>query len=662
MSPVAWFGAALLLLALGGVTVLFVGDARRGRVLNAFMLPAALAGGAAAFIVLVRGEPCSWSVHLGFPLGNVQWVIDPLAAFFILVILLLALPAAFYADGYLRGFAHGGSRAAHCFFLAIFPLTLLLVVTLQSSLAFLVAWELMSLISFFLLTWENEKREVFKAGINYLIAMHIGVLCLIAAFSLLPLEGGFAAFAHVLQNQPHLAHIVFPLLFIGFAVKAGFIPLHTWLPRAHPAAPSHVSALMSGVMLKMGIYGILRSLQWVGLPPVGLGYAVLVVALLTTVLGIFYAAGQDDIKKLLAYSSIENIGIMGIGIAMAMLGGAYRQPGLMVFGLAGALLHLLAHTLSKGLLFFGAGMVYRQTGERDMERLGGLIVGLPHTAAGTFCGAASICGLPPAAGFIGKFVLLLGLVRALRIPDAGLTIAAVVSLILLVLAGAVSLLVFVQFFAVVFLGHPRSEAARDVREGPAGMRLAMALPAALVVFGGLVPAVLFWPVVEPVRQLCGGGGPQELELATLAVILGRLSIVLSLLVLFFTVIFLLRLQLLGRVPLARARTWDCGYRAGNVRMQYTGSSLVRFFLMLVRPFVSISFRIQPPRGLFPGESSLHTGFADSFERGVVRPILRLSRRVNGWLAWVQSGSTQQYLLYGLLFLIAAAVWVIGGWG
>ena len=337
-----------------------------------------------ALAVLYTGMPIGKTVYMSPLLTGVDFVIDPLSAFFVIVISLMSFLGTLYANGYMKPYLNKGMNvSSHCFFLMMLIASMLMVVTVQNALFFLIVWEIMSLSSFFLVIFEGEKKEVIKAGIKYLIYMHLSVIFIMAAFVLLNINAeslSFGAFANYLHANPELANIVFLLAFAGFGIKAGFVPFHNWLPDAHPAAPSHVSGIMSGVMIKTGIYGILRFLLFVGLPSKMISYTVLVIAVISALYGVLYAITQHDIKRLLAYHSIENIGIIGIGVGIGMLGLAYGNPFVALLGFAGGILHILNHSIFKELLFFAAGSAYLRTHTRNIEMLGGLIKKMPYTA------------------------------------------------------------------------------------------------------------------------------------------------------------------------------------------------------------------------------------------------------------------------------------------
>jgi formate hydrogenlyase subunit 3/multisubunit Na+/H+ antiporter MnhD subunit len=563
---------------------------------------------------------------------------------------------AIYAAGYMKSSV---KTSSFFFFLNILTASMLLVVVIQNAIAFLIVWEIMSLSSFFLVAFENEKEEVYQASINYLIAMHIGLVFMICAFILLTLRSGsldFNSFKAVFTSNKEFANLLFILFFIGFGTKAGFIPLHTWLPKAHPAAPSPVSGMMSGIMIKTGIYGILRILFLMGVPSKEISYFVLIISIISAGLGVFYALAQRDLKRLLAYSSVENIGIIGMGVGAGMLGLSYDNPLMAVLGFSGAILHILNHSLFKGLLFFSAGSVYLGTHSRDMEKLGGLIKKMPYTAFFFLIGSLAISGLPPFNGFVSEFLIYTGLFNGLKSPSL-LLIASVLSIASLALIGGVALLCFTKAFGIVFLGVSRSDKGVKAVESPGSMLFPLAILSLFCVLIGLLPQYFIRLVNGPVKALTGGN---EINMnGNLFSLFNTISIAFFVFIAFVVLLFLLRKLLLAKKPVSSYKTWDCGYQAGNARMQYTASSYAEPFLALVKPFINFQRRIEKPSGLFPKGADFESKDKDWVSVFFIQPAVRGISKFLDLFSWIQSGNTQQYILYGLIFLVLALFWIIG---
>ncbi len=614
-----------------------------------------------SYLIIRNNEPLIAGFVLQAPFWGIHMVIDGLSAFFISVISAMSFLGSLYASGYMKPY-YGRKRtvSSHFFFLSLLVASMLLVPVVQNSLAFLVVWEIMSLSSFFLVVFENEKEDVVKAGINYLVSMHMGALFLICAFIILFNGSGsldFSSYKTVLENNRELSTVVFFLFFAGFGTKAGFIPFHTWLPRAHPAAPGHISGLMSGVMIKTGIYGILRMITFIPEKTLFMGYTVLGVSIVTGVLGVAYAITQHNVKKLLAYSSVENIGIIGAGIGIGLLGSAYDNGALVVLGYAGALLHVLNHSLFKTLLFFAAGGVYRETHTLNINRMGGIIKKMKYSAVFFLIGSIAIAGLPPFNGFVSEFIIYLGLVSGMQSGSIPLVVVFILSFSGFALIGALGLFCFSRVFGIMFLGHPRTDYPETAREVPRVMRLVMVLLSVPIIGIGILPGQVF-QVFEKITGAVNFSGSQAVS-SPFKETMGNITIMIWLFAGLTGLIFLLRTLLLRRRTVETFKTWDCGYSSGNSRMQYTASSFSGHFISLNRVFFRFSEKSAPPEGLFPEEAKYESSIEDKFESLVIIPGIELVRKILGRFSWIQSGNTQQYILYGLVSLLIILVWIIG---
>jgi hydrogenase-4 component B len=652
-------GTALFLA--GGILALFAGKTWKGPVFAAsalaaqgFILPPALG-------VLAGGAERTLTLPLSAPIGPAVLRLDPLAAFFVLIIGLGGALAAVYSIGYMK--MYGDDRPAlsgYYFFMGVLVASMLAVVVVQNAVLFLIVWEVMSLASFFLVGFENRKADVRRAGLIYLTAMQAGAACLIAGFAWVSTISGsadFASFKHALGAPGPASFGLFLLFLAGFGIKAGFVPLHTWLPLAHPAAPTGVSAVMSGVMIKTGIYGILRILLLGGVPHPALAYGVLIIGIASGLFGVMNAIAQHDLKKLLAYHSIENIGIIGIGIGLGMLGLAAHQDAVALLGFFAAILHVFNHFTFKSLLFYGAGVVYAKTHTRDIDRLGGLVRLLPLTSILFLVGSLAICGLPLFSGFISEFALFSGLTRGLGMGDAAMSAAVLAGLAGLAFIGVMAVLCFTKVFGIVFLGSPRSPHPRPVTEGSVFFLAPMAALTALILLVGLAaPLVLPW--LGPVARAFVPGGAAA-GWADLTALFRGLSPALALLAGLIAAAQAVRSLLLRRKPMAAFKTWDCGYQAGSPRFQYTASSFAAPFLRLITPLVPHETRLEMPDGLFPGAASFKSHGIDLVDRLLIHPITTLIRRFLGLFTWIQSGRTQNYILYGLVFLVALIIFILG---
>ncbi|MDD5067811.1 MAG: proton-conducting transporter membrane subunit, partial [bacterium] len=499
------FFYSIILLFLSGFISLFIPEKQKAGFFTILMGFGTIGLVYVSLKQLFSAASIKYILPLNYPFGQVRLAIDPLSAFFILVISVMGFLGAVYSMGYMKPYlSRNRPTGAHLFFYSSLSVFMLLVTVCQNAPAFLIVWELMSLSSFFLIVFENEKKEIVDAGINYLIQMHIGFLALLAGFVILWIRSGspdFASFSVLIQSQRHFAEIIFILLFIGFGMKAGFFPLHTWLPRAHPAAPSPVSGIMSGVMIKIGIYGILRTIMFTGEPTLFISYLVIIVALVSGLLGVIYAIAQHDLKRLLAYHSVENIGIIGIGIGAGMLGMAYRNPAMIMLGFSGAILHVLNHSLFKTLLFFGAGAVYQAAHTRNIEKLGGLVKSMPYTSAFFLVGSLSISGLPPFNGFISELLIYMGMFNGLGLSRFGPVLCSILAVASLAFIGAMAAICFTKVFSVVFLGQPRKKT--ETREAGPSMLIPMAVISALCLLIGIFPQYVFLLIKSPVLFMTG---------------------------------------------------------------------------------------------------------------------------------------------------------------
>jgi hydrogenase-4 component B len=655
------FQLGLALFVAGGFLALVVRENARSLVMSVLSGAGAALTIIPALKVLFLGGELAWRYSL--PAGTVQAAIDPLSAFFIVIISAMSFLGTVYAGGYLRSYeGQGRPTGPHAFFLSLLTVSMLAAVVLRNSLAFLFAWEVMSVSSFFLVTFENEKQEAFDAGLYYLIAMHAGAIFLVGGFLTLAIRSGtfdFSGISSALMKDSRLKDIIFILFFIGFGTKAGFIPLHTWLPKAHPAAPSHVSGIMSGIMIKTGIYGLFRMLSLGGVPSAALSWSVLAVSVASAVLGVLYAIAQHDLKKLLAYHSVENIGIIGIGLGIGMLGLSLHNSAMAALGFAGSLLHVMNHSLFKELLFYGAGAVYLKTHTRNMERLGGLAAKMPVTAGLFLAGSLAISGLPPFNGFISEFLIYMGMFAGLKSQGPALFCGLTASLALLALVGAMALLCFTKAFSVVFLGSPRSSDAEHAVDPGKSMLLPMAVMAVFCVLIGLFPAAAVRLVKQPVLALvpAQASGFENLLFTDL---LSSVSAACFLFLSFFFALFLVRAFLLKGKSVRAFKTWDCGYQAGSARMQYTASSFADPFLAVARPFLELKKRLEKPEGLFPKKARFESHAGDYVETYAVRPLAKAIEKALDLFTWIQSGKMQHYILYGLVFLLVSLLWLIGG--
>lgn len=611
-------------------------------------------------IKILLGSPSlNWVITFAGPIGDARFQLDPLSAFFIFFISVGGLLAGIYSLGYMKLYQHDmrASFATYYFFMGLLIAAMLLVVLVQNALLFLIVWEIMSLASFFLVSFEHQKTAVRDAGLYYLIAMQIGVAALLVAFGWSAVVTDDLDFNALTKLEPVTATFILLLFFIGFGTKAGFVPLHTWLPLAHPAAPTAVSAIMSGVMIKTGIYGILRMILLLGVPANWLAYLVFGIALLSGILGVMHAIAQHDLKKLLAYHSIENIGIIGMGIGVGMLGLINQQEILIVTGFLGALLHVFNHFTFKSLLFYGVGIIYSKTHTRNIEKLGGLIHLLPYTATLFLMGSLAISGLPLFNGFISEFAIYFGMVKSLSTNVVAINFTAGLGIAGLAFIGVMALLCFTKVFSICFLGSPRTEWPEKPSEAAGTMLAPMIVLALLMLLIGIGT-----PLVLP---LLSGVVKQFLRVSTFTAwdeICGLyLKINYALMIFSGLIIFFIgsRWLLLRRRTVTIFKTWDCGYQIESSRIQYTASSFAASFLKLISGLVPQEKHLVRPQTVFPSRAEFKSQGNDLAAQWLIQPVINLFQQGLRLLTWIQSGRTQQYILYGLIFLIILVIWVIG---
>ena len=579
--------------------------------------------------------------------------IDGLSAFFLVAIFGICLLAAIYSFHYMSHPDIALRTATNYFFFSLLVASMVLVVTANNMVTFLLSWEIMSLSSFFLVIYDHQVPENRKAGYLYFIFSHVGAMFIFAAFGIL--YGYTGSFGFDSAGLSHAAKLlVFILAFIGFGSKAGVFPFHVWLPHAHPAAPSHISAVMSGVMIKTGIYGILRMYSILDLSSPALGAMVLVFGMVSGVLGVVYALGQHDLKRLLAYHSVENIGIILIGIGIGMIGVEAGNPVMAVLGFAGGLLHVLNHAIFKSLLFMGAGVVLHQTGTRSIDALGGLLKNMKITGVTFLVGSLAIAGLPPFNGFVSEFFIYVGSFRGV-IVEKSVFVFSLLAIISLAVIGGLALACFTKVVGVVFQGEPRSPAAEDVDEKGPAMLLPMVILAAACAVIGIYPGTFMALTLKGVAAL--GLGYTDTPLEPFTRMSANITLGATLFLAFILIILAFRRILYRGKTIGHGGTWGCGFTQPTTRMQYTGSSYAASILEFFRPAAPLQEAHPPVRGLFPKETHYHSHIHDIVElhlnRLVVNPVVWLFDK----LRWIQHGDIHLYIGYILLAIVVLLFFV-----
>ena len=673
LSPTLLLQASLWMYALGGLGSLAV--ARRDRLATwlgfGFPLIAGMFGIAGALSALLFGVPGPESVFEVWPplIPYIQFTVklDALGAFFLLILSVLAVALSVFSLSYMRGFYGRKPVGVLGAFYNALLIATSLVFTANNAFCFLIAWEIMALCAYCLVSFEHEKAEARNAGVLYFIMSHVGTGCLILGFLLLFQacgSYGFESFRGVGERMtPGVRDAAFLLFLAGFGVKAGIVPVHIWLPEAHPVAPSNISALLSGVLIKTGIFGMTRVFfEFLGTPPNWWGVTVLAVGTVSAVLGVLYALMEHDLKRLLAYHSIENIGIILMGMGAALMFLHTGQPVLATLALIAGLYHTANHAVFKALLFLGAGAVLQATHTRNMEEMGGLIKRMPQTAIFFLIGAVAISALPPLNGFVSEWLTYQSLLQGFGTTGSLVKLMFPFSGAMLALTGALAAACFVKAFGITFLAQPRSEAAARAHEVPFTMLLGMGFLTSLCCFLGLAPTA-FLSLLDPLTlQLTGKELGGRLSLMN-GLVLGNgqdLGGTVSTLGIFLTGICLLPIPLVFWLLFSRRTrvrigpAWDCGLQGLTPQMEYTATGFSKPIRMIFKSLFRPRREVQREYDYSPYfaktlhfESHIEEAFVTRLYRPLNRGVLRLSRRMRA----LQAGSIQAYLIYIFLTLV-----------
>lgn len=660
-DPAMLVAIGATLAALSGVPGLFLKSApdTGQKLATTLVALASLAGLSGALIFFLHGTPVIYTISRSLPFGPCEIGLDHLSAVFLLIIFLISICCSIYGTGYWPAASNQRTSRKLAFFFGLLTAALALLVMARDSITFLIAWEVMALSAYFVLTTEDHNPEVREAGIIYMVATHTGTLALFAMFSLLKGAAASHQFSAMtaINPAPPLAAAIFCTALLGFGLKAGLMPLHIWLPSAHATAPSHISAIMSGVMIKMGIYGIIRVLSFFPQPPLWWGITLLVAGGVSAILGVAFALGQHDLKRLLAYHSIENIGIIFMGIGVAIIGQATGQPLLTVLGMAGALLHTLNHALFKSLLFLGAGSVIHATHTREIDRMGGLAKVMPWTAILFLLGAVAICGLPPLNGFVSEYLIYLGFFGGVNIVSGPAVPVMALAAPSLALVGALAVACFVKVFGIVFLGVRRSRGNEHVQEAGWPMRAPMILLGALCIIIGLFPqlvARLLQPTIyswAPALAITGQTIPSAAPLGWITV----LGLVLLTLGTLLAVDFYRRIK---QETVGSSVTWGCGYLKPSPRMQYSASS---FAEMIVKLFAgALKPHVEKPdiAGPFPQRSRFASHVPEAVLELAIVPFFKAADERFSTIRRLQHGQLHLYILYVFITLCLLLVWAM----
>lgn len=643
-----------------GLPGLFLGrtPGRGQRLATVLMGIAAALGIAGAGIVLCGAPEASVRVSW-LPLGVARLAADALSAFFLVPVFLMGFLGSLYGEGYWRAAEHPDNARRVAAFWGLLVSGMALLIVARHAVVFLMGWEVMALSAFFLISAEDHLAEVRAAGWIYLVATHLATLLLFALFVVMRAVSGSFELGPLAPDRAGLGALtaVFLLAAFGFGIKAGIMPLHFWLPGAHANAPSHVSAMLSGVMIKMGIYGLVRISGWIPDPPIAWGALLMLFGALSGLLGVAYALGQHDLKRLLAYHSVENIGIILLGLAVAMVGRSLGRPDWIALGMAGCLLHVWNHGLFKSLLFLAAGSVVHATHTRRIDQLGGLGKTMPWTARMFLVGAIAICGLPPLNGFISELLIYAGLLFMTGLEAGPSWTAGAIAVPILAAIGALALACFVKVFGVAFLGKSRTSAAARASESPASMILPMAILAAGCAAIGIAPFTVA-PLLD--RAVAAWAGDASIAPIASLLPLGPIGVLsAALLVLAGGGSVLLGRRLSPRIEAqAPIETWSCGYARPASSMQYTASSFAQMLLGLLRAVLRPKRRDPHVQGIFAAPSRFASHLDDFVLDGQILPAARLAQRWLVRLRRLQQGIVQHYVLYIVAIVIALLIWTM----
>ncbi|MBR2976093.1 MAG: NADH-quinone oxidoreductase subunit E [Alistipes sp.] len=592
------------------------------------------------------------------PLFGVEHlVVDKLSSLFLLIISIASVATVLYSRGYVAGYLNRYSPshiALHYTALVLLVVSMMLVVMSSGGFSFLFSWELMTIASFILILFEADRQETRRAALNYLVMMHIGFMFLVAGFALLYSTTGSANFSAIENYFKWATPLpLFLLFFIGFGMKAGLFPMHIWLPEAHPAAPSHVSAIMSGVMIKTGIYGVIRLMRAID-RNVELLYAIGLIILLSGIVtglwGVIMAAMQNDIKRLLAYSSIENFGVILIGLGIAAVGHAAGSDLIGMCGLCGALLHTVNHSLFKTLLFFSAGNIYSKLHTTAMNQMGGLAKHMPITAILMLLATVAICALPPLNGFVSELLIYIGMFNG--VSDGHEVLYSVAAIIALSLIGGVVVLAFTKLYGMVMLGSPRTTHVAEATEVDNLRIAAMAIPAAMILFIGLLPQYAIRPVTVVAEAI--SGADSSIAINHFAPTLQMLSLVCWLLIAVVVLLFWAKRRAQRNRKVELGPTWGCGFTAVNTRMQYTGESYSEGLENIAKSLMknTVDGRSVDKGEIFPTAHNYRVRHSDKVDSLLGRWWVVMMHRINEYVMRLRTGRVNKYITFALVFLVA----------
>ncbi len=668
--------ASVLFLLLAAVAAVVLPHAWIRRVCPALWALAGITGAVTVAPALLGDTPLTWTSVFGLPWLKWQFRVDALSALFSLIICTVVVLSAPYVPAYLRHDGHGKSKRPLLFFSATFILGMLWVTWANDAFSFMIAWELMSVSSFFLVCHHHEDSANRRAGFLYMLMAHVGAIAILLSFAV------FAAHAHSftfdaarsVDLSAGWATVAFLLALLGFGMKAGLVPVHVWLPEAHPVAPSYVSALMSGVMLKVAVYGFLRVvLDLQGDILAAWGVTVMILGAVTALYGILHATVQSEIKRLLAYSSIENIGIIFFAIGMSLIFLAEDQTLYATLAFMAALAHSVNHALYKSLLFLGAGAVMQMSRQSSIERMGGLLRLMPWTGAFFLLGIVAITALPPMNGFVSEWLTLQAALQSIHLESGILRSIIPLSAALIILTSAISIVTFTKLFGVAFLGRPRHRQARRSKPAPVPMIVSFALITGLCVVIGVQPQYLLRALTEVPGQLFDGALPQIMghgwlwitpvspRVASYSAPLVFLGVSLSIGV--WWVAWLVLRRRYGDAAHPRVPAWGCGFGGETARTQYSGYAYSMPLQRILQGFwqeqETLTEEPSVHPALLPRRLQFQAATQDWIWWALYLPIARLINRSARLVSRMQTGRVRHYLAYSFMTLVVL-LWINSG--
>ncbi|MGE0090710.1 MAG: proton-conducting transporter membrane subunit [Bacteroidales bacterium] len=607
-------------------------------------------------IKALTGEPLELLLSGTIVTSTIPIRIDALSAWFILTINFTFITGIIYGISYMQAYRNQKTNLSlHWISYILAHTAMIAVCSVQNSLVFLISWETMALSAFLLVIFESYNAKTLKAGINYLIQSHISILFLTLAFIWVFYKTNsfdFTAISDFANSTTAFGGLVLMVcFFIGFAIKAGFVPFHTWLPLAHPAAPAHISGVMSGVLIKSGIYGILRMIFLIRTDYLAIGYFILFISIFSGVYGVMLAILQHNLKKLLAYHSIENIGIIGIGIGLGCIGLGTENNLLSILGFSGALLHTLNHSLFKSLLFYGAGNIYQSVHTVNIEQLGGLGKNMAQTAFLFLIASLAICGLPPFNGFVSEFLIYSGIFNGIHNATFLNLMFLIFSIFGLVLIGGLAILCFTKAFGTIFLGSPRHVFHNKPQESTFVKRIPMYLIVMLIIAIGIFPTAFLRALSVPVSQLTGIVTSDYIPLETsISKTISQIGYVSLIFIGIVGIVYFVRTKYIVKNIFRTSSTWGCGYIGGAEKTQYTASSFVRNYRKLAEPVLFIHKFKREVKGIFPDKAWHETHPKDKIEETFIHYPIRQFKHFLNFFGKLQSGNPQIYILYGTVFI------------